>query len=56
MVIFSISVLMFLVVVVFSSLLRRFVNRHYTGPSEAKRRDVNRQLNKNMLIQVYSCL
>jgi hypothetical protein len=32
--------------------IRRFVNRNFKGPNKAKRRDANRQMNTNMLIQV----
>jgi hypothetical protein len=42
---------LFLVVGLLAFQLRRYVNRHYTGPNEAKRREVNRQTTVNMLLQ-----
>jgi hypothetical protein len=46
-----IQALVYAVVIVCALRIRRFVNRHFKGPNEAKRRDVNRQMNTNMLIQ-----
>jgi membrane protein implicated in regulation of membrane protease activity len=48
---FAIPFALFLAIGIFASMLRRFINRHYTGPNEAKRREVNRQTTVNMLIQ-----